>query len=734
MGVDNMATILGTLFRDILEGTPFDDIIRGRTGNDIIEGDSGFDEIYGDEGDDIIHGGENSETIEGGSGDDIIGGGTGSDLIYGDSRGTGGGGSTIEVTTSNTTTIPSSAQQFSVSLTAPDASSASAYDISGFVSTSAVTGGDVNIALVVDVSGSTWNTYTGTPVGDLNNDGRADTILDGEIAGSIALVKSVIASGFGSAMINLITFDDSVKSSVTMRADADTNNNGILDLEEALRGLDDLGGTNFEPPLQEAISFFNARPAGGQNYVFFLSDGVPSSSSNFLDEAATLRDTAGINATIKTFPIGSGASTSTLDEMDDGVINSSAVRVTDPGVLSAAITGGGLTPADVQEVQIFVNGVLEQTIPSSALIATPFGLRYEVNLTGLSTTNPENIRVVAVASDAAHTTVATSQIVESLTDDGDDVIYGGTGSDSLFGEGGNDVLFGGEANDVVNGAAGLDTLFGGEGNDTLDGGTDNDLLFGGTGDDIAFAGGGNDTVFGGNGRDKVYLGTGNDRFNDNDQSGTLGQDTVFGGGGNDFINGGGGNDVFYGEAGNDRILGRVGNDKLFGGDGADTLDGGTGNDTVNGGNGRDRVFLGEGNDLFLDNGQGGILGQDTVYGGLGDDTIEGGAGNDVFYGGGGADRIIGRLGNDTLTGGAAADDFVFNPGFGADRITDFGDGADQLYFDDALWVGTLTAAQVVSSFATDIGADVLFDFGGGNTITLVGVASLVGLDGDIVIF
>lgn len=228
-----MANITGNAGNNILAGTHLDDLILGLDGSDILWGNAGFDEMYGGAGNDILEGGENADYLWGGDDNDIVFGGTGSDIIYGDSQGQSSG-STQDVTTSNTVSIPSSGQDFSVSLIAPDASSASSYSISGFVSTTAVTSSDVNIALVVDVSGSTWNTYSGTPVGDLNNDGRSDTILDGEIAGSIALINSVIDAGFGNAMINLITFDSSVKQSIAMRADADTNSNGILDLEEAL--------------------------------------------------------------------------------------------------------------------------------------------------------------------------------------------------------------------------------------------------------------------------------------------------------------------------------------------------------------------------------------------------------------------------------------------------------------------------------------------------------------------
>ncbi|MEP2529984.1 VWA domain-containing protein [Shimia sp.] len=624
-----MAVINGTNARDILPGTRFDDIISGKDSDDVIHGNAGFDSITGDLGNDIIQGGENADTILGGGGDDIAYGGSGGDLLIGDSGDSGGSADTTLITTSSTAVIPSSGQDFSISLTAPDEHVGSAYTISGFVSTTPVVGNDVNIALVVDVSGSTGYGYSGTPVGDLNGDGVSNTILDGEIAGSIALIESVIAAGFGDATINLITFDGSVQKNVTMRADRDSNGNGILDLEEELRGLNDLGGTDFEPPLQQAINFFNGQPAGESNYVFFLSDGVPFSSSNFLDEAATLRDSSGINATIRTFPIGSGASVTTLDEMDDGALNDSSSRITDPGALSAALTGGGISPADVVELRVFVNGTLERTIPSSALVQTPFGLKYEVDLTGLSTTDPETIRVVAIANDGASTRVQTSQVVENPQEDGNDVLFGGTGSDTLVGEGGDDALFGGMGNDLVNGGVGADTLFGGEGYDSLNGGrgadnlygvtgndvlsgqNGNDKLFGGEGSDTLYGGDGNDTVHGGNGADKALLGNGADVFFDNDESGDAGRDTVFGGNGYDTVNGGGGNDVFYGEAGNDVLRGKNGNDKLFGGANADRLFGSAGNDTLNGGLGQDQMTGGDGLDRFVFNSG---FGNDTVFG------------------------------------------------------------------------------------------------------------------------
>ena len=72
----------------------------------------------------------------------------------------------------------------------------------------------------------------------------------------------------------------------------------------------------------------------------------------------------------------------------------------------------------------------------------------------------------------------------------------------------------------------------------------------------------------------------------------------------------------------------------------------------------DETITGTSDDDYI-SGQGG---HDTLLGGAGDDTILGGEGNDY---------LVGGTGDDTLTGGTGNDEFVFNPGDGADIITDF---------------------------------------------------------------
>ncbi len=234
-------------------------------------------------------------------------------------------------------------------------------------------------------------------------------------------------------------------------------------------------------------------------------------------------------------------------------------------------------------------------------------------------------------------------------------------------------------------------------------------------------------------------GSGNDALHGNGVANAL-----RGNGGADFIAGQGGNDRLWGNLGNDKLYGGSGNDKLFGGYGFDRLYGGFGGDELRGGNGRDKLYgnngwdkaYGEaGNDtLYGGKGNDKLYGNqhnDTLYGGQNRDHLFGGMGNDTLYGQLGNDRLIGGVGNDMLYGGYGSDQFVFRKGFDSDTVATFQDDIDSLLLDDALWGGGLTAAQVAATYATDTGDDVVFDFGGGDMLTLRDVADVYTVINDI---
>jgi Ca2+-binding RTX toxin-like protein len=104
--------------------------------------------------------------------------------------------------------------------------------------------------------------------------------------------------------------------------------------------------------------------------------------------------------------------------------------------------------------------------------------------------------------------------------------------------------------------------------------------------------------------------------------------------------------------------------------------------------------------------------------------LEGTAGADVLVGGAGDDIIRGGRGNDVLTGGAGKDSFVFAPGDGTDRITDFTPGVDRLVFEG------VAAEQVVAKAATVGGvAGLSISYGtAGDSVFLAGVTTLTTSD------
>lgn len=93
-----------------------------------------------------------------------------------------------------------------------------------------------------------------------------------------------------------------------------------------------------------------------------------------------------------------------------------------------------------------------------------------------------------------------------------------------------------------------------------------------------------------------------------------------------------------------------------------------------------------------------------------------------------------RGGNDTVTGGADADTFQFiGSNIGNNVITDFSPTTagqnDFLIFDGDLLGANddLNLEEILDQFTSVRGGNVVFDFGGGNSVTLDGVGSVDGL-------
>jgi serralysin len=171
----------------------------------------------------------------------------------------------------------------------------------------------------------------------------------------------------------------------------------------------------------------------------------------------------------------------------------------------------------------------------------------------------------------------------------------------------------------------------------------------------------------------------------------------------------------------ENALGSNSDDLLKGNSLGNTISGNGGNDFIIARGGDDSMNGNSGRDIMQGRG-----GADTGYGGIGNDLLRGGGGDDTLYGGSGEDTLRGGKGDDLLYGDTGADKFVFKGDKGHDTIADFENDIDTLKI-----VGHGDLAAVLAA-ASDVGSDVVFDFGGGNMIT-VNNMTLADLQDDITI-
>lgn len=211
-----------------------------------------------------------------------------------------------------------------------------------------VIGTEPDVVYIIDISGSTSARFLGSSVGDLNRDGNPNQILDAEIAGFIELNRDLVRKGYGDvADVTVISFNssdyvldlDPVTPNVQMttKAGADRNANGVPDVEEALRGLQHGGGTNFVRAIRRASAILRGLGTTPQNgNVIFLSDGYPDYSEA---HRADVRELRALAENVRAFGVGGGASLRDLLIID----NEAAIFKTTEELL-AAFQGIGSGP------------------------------------------------------------------------------------------------------------------------------------------------------------------------------------------------------------------------------------------------------------------------------------------------------------------------------------------------------------------------------------------------------
>lgn len=164
---------------------------------------------------------------------------------------------------------------------------------------SILTSPTLNLAIVIDISHSTYrDTFSGTPIGDINNDGKSNTVLDAEIKAVLDLldvIKEDPEKNNNNVNIGIILFDTEGQYkgeyateghynplSADGKAVNPTLVSHLKSIKTAINGDQvsklNWGYTNFDDALDKAIDYFedDAVDTDRTNVMLFISDGVPN--------------------------------------------------------------------------------------------------------------------------------------------------------------------------------------------------------------------------------------------------------------------------------------------------------------------------------------------------------------------------------------------------------------------------------------------------------------------------
>ena len=750
-------------------GTTENLVLNANGGDDTITASNGLAALItltldGGAGNDTITGGDGADTIIGGIGNDIVFGGRGNDIaLLGDDDDTfiwnpGDGSDTVEGQGGTDTLVFNGANiSENINISANGSRARFTRDVANI--TMDLNGVEnINFHALGGADTITVNDLTGTDVkkvaidlqaGGGGGDGSADTVIVNgtgnadqitvSLSGSTVLVDGLPAqtsivgqeAANDTLQINGLGGADNINASalpagqIKLTIDAGDGNDTVIgsqgaDLIIGGDGNDTVtGGRGDDVALLGADDdTFIWNPGDGSDTVEGQSgtDTLVFNGANVsehIDISANggrvrfTRDVANITMDLNSvekiaFHALGGADTVTVNDLTGTDVQQVAID------LSAS--GGGSDGATDTVTVNGTNAIDHVTISQSGQNIVVDGLAAQVTISG---------------QDAGDTLV-----INGLG--GDDVINASAlaaGAIKLIINGGlgDDVIIGSDGNDIVNGGDGDDVALLGGGDDTFiwNPGDDNDIVEGQSGfDTLEFNGaniGEHIDIFANGGRVQFFRDVANVTMDLNDVEKIAfkalgGADTI-------TVNDLSGTDVQQVAI----DLSASGG----GGDGAaDTV-------IVNGTSGANNVTISQSGPGIVVNGlpaQVSISGQEAANDRL---QIKGLGGADVIDasslaagqillaidGGADDDVITGSHGNDLLTGGTGNDRFIWRVGSAADTITDFTAGAGT---PDRIDVRAFAGAGIhgisdVLAHATQVGADTVVDFGGGDTMILTNV-------------
>jgi Big-like domain-containing protein/FecR-like protein len=304
-------------------------------------------------------------------------------------------------------------QPVSLTINAPSATTTAFADFSLTINLGSFLQPQMNILYLIDVSGSTSERFEGTPVGDLNGDGRVNTILDAEIAGLIALTDRVRGIGFSPAdlTVTIIPFNGSADPAGPTGGgfvNAETfslGQEGEESIANYLRGLDSNGLTNFANALRAANDRLQILDQGNEeNFLYFLSDGRGQGAIDA--ELAALNNVYGTKITA--LGIGEGASLPQLNEIDN---TGGASLLISPDQIDVSVLGSPVPSGAVADVDLFVNGSEVTGIGSEDFVSTPAGLALDTSISGLRRLVGDGNTVSAVVTFASGEVLAAELVI-----------------------------------------------------------------------------------------------------------------------------------------------------------------------------------------------------------------------------------------------------------------------------------------------------------------------------------
>jgi Ca2+-binding RTX toxin-like protein len=705
----SVENITGSTFADTISGDGGNNVLNGSLGDDTLEGRAGDDVLYGGDGNDTLiarFSQVNIETFDGGDGDDTL-------LVYGE----------VDLRFSSIASI----ERLSV------------YNPYGFLQYGVAyfgnSGAGLSSDLVVDGVGYQIVVDAGpTRTIDLSHwtflSPAALVILDGTSGDDILVGSSqnddllggpgadLMVGGSGS---DIYTVDD--VNDVVSEAGAD-----LGDMVSSTLGSYTL------PANVEQLWLAGAAQTGVGNELG--NEIIGTSSGNLLQGLAGDDRLVGIGGA-DTLEGGDGADTldggAGADALDGGAGTDTASYAASLAGVTVSLLAGTGSGGDAQgdtlaNIENLTGSAYSDALTGDGAGNVLFGGGDDDNLSGGAGNDiligwvGADTLAGGAGTDTADYSASSAGVTVNLATgvgaggdaQGDSLVsiesvIGSAYNDVLQGKDGvADVLNGGDGDDRIVSSIGADTLIGGNGTDTLDysnsfNGVDIRLF-----QNSAAGGAANGDII--SGFENIIGSTKTDTL-----AGDDGVNWIWGGAGNETITGRDGADHLFGEAGNDTLLGGAGDDVLVGAAGADTYGGGVGADTVDFSASAAAVTV----NLATGAGTGGDA-QGDVFVSI--ENVIGSAFNDVIIAKANVWNNVfdGRGGDDTLTGGLGDDAFVFRLGEGSDAITDFSPLAASN--NDVIELVGFGAAfdsfAEVMAAASQNGADVVIDFGSGQTLTL----------------